>query len=168
MPHTFPVPDAYRDQDLSPARQAWITRLPATAVPGAALGSGRGRQPMFGFLGIVWPVRDAGGRRLVLKVHSPHLGGDGERVALEAARGPALVELVRADPTANALLLERLDPKEPSKTSTRPAGSSATWSRTSPRTTPQPECGRWRTSSTASATRSWPGGRPPRAPFRAR
>ena len=68
---------------------------------------------MFGFLGIVWPVRDTGDRRLVLKVHSPAPRHRRRaRVALEAARGPALVELVRADPTANALLLERLDPKQ--------------------------------------------------------
>ena len=66
--------------------------------------------PGYGFLSVVWPVRDRTGRALMLKIHDDSAGTDGERIALATARGPALVELVNADPTANALLLERLDP----------------------------------------------------------
>lgn len=64
---------------------------------------------MSGFLGVVWPVRDGAGRPLVLKIHSGYWGADGEGLALDVARGPALVELVQYEPAANALLLERLD-----------------------------------------------------------
>ena len=110
MPSSFPVPDAYREIDLSPTRLAWIDTLSARARDLARRWSlvpdGESR---YGLLSVVWPMRMSQGRALVLKIHADVLGPEGERLALAAARGPWLVELVDADPEARALLLERLD-----------------------------------------------------------
>ncbi len=65
---------------------------------------------MAGFLSLVWPVRDGHGRAMVLKLYGPQVGAAGEPAFLRAAAGPAVVELVRADLAAGALLLDRLDP----------------------------------------------------------
>ena len=111
MTERFPVPREYRERDRSPQRDAWCDRLPGRAeLVAERWGLTPDGVPGYGFLSVVWPVRDRTGRTLVLKIHDDTAGTDGERIALEAARGPALVELVNADPTANALLLERLDP----------------------------------------------------------
>ena len=110
MADRFPVPQGYRDRERSPERDAWCDGLPSRAEDLA----GRWRlspdgPPWYGFLSVVWPVSDVGGRRLVLKIHDFTAGTDGERLALAAADGGGLVELVEADPTMNALLLQRLD-----------------------------------------------------------
>lgn len=107
----FPVPEAYREQGRLPERDTWCDRLPAKAE---ALAEKWDLTPdgasMYGFLSVVWPVRNAVGRPLALKIHDYTAGTDGERLALDAARGDGLVELVKSDPTMNALLLQRLDP----------------------------------------------------------
>ncbi|MEP6649587.1 MAG: aminoglycoside phosphotransferase family protein [Lapillicoccus sp.] len=110
MADFFPVPDGYRDQERSPQRLAWCDWLPRLAATLAdRWGLTPDGEPMYGFLSFVWPVRDRAARPLMLKVHDFSAGADGERLALEAARRPALVELVASDPGQNALLLERLD-----------------------------------------------------------
>ena len=111
MTERFTVPQAYRDRDRSPERDAWCDGLPGRARQLAdRWGLTPDGTPGYGFLSVVWPVRNRTGRALVLKIHDVTAGTDGERLALEAARGPALVELVESEPTLNALLLQRLDP----------------------------------------------------------
>ncbi len=110
MPARFPVPDACRDDERWPQRQPWCDRLPGIAEAMAQ----RWRltpdgSPMFGFLSVVWPVRGDTGRPMVLKIHDHSPGTDGERLALEAAQGDGLVQLLASEPTMNALLLQRLD-----------------------------------------------------------
>lgn len=63
----------------------------------------------FGECAIALPVR-AGEREAVLKVTWPHAEARHEHLALRAWRGTGAVQLLAADPSRWALLLERLDP----------------------------------------------------------
>lgn len=61
-----------------------------------------------GFCALVVPVRTAGGRPAVLKVGFPHDESEHEHLALQHWHGRGAVELLRADPHREAMLLERL------------------------------------------------------------
>lgn len=65
--------------------------------------------PMHGNTALVVPVR-TGTRRAVLKVAWPHDEGRHEILALQHWHGHGAVQLIRADPRRNAMLLERLHP----------------------------------------------------------
>lgn len=67
--------------------------------------------PMHGHTALVVPVR-VKGRPLVLKVAWPHEGCQHEILALQTWHGGGAVQLVRADPRRNAMLLERLRPDD--------------------------------------------------------
>lgn len=107
----WPVPQGFRDRADTPERARWLEGLPGVAAELAGRwGLTRDGAPMSGFLSTVWPVRDAAGRRLVLKVGWREPGTDGEVAALRAAPHGAMVELVADDADLGALLLQRLDP----------------------------------------------------------
>ena len=61
-----------------------------------------------GFCALVVPVRTAAGRPAVLKVGFPHDEAEHEHLALQHWHGRGAVELLRADPHREAMLLERL------------------------------------------------------------
>jgi streptomycin 6-kinase len=58
----------------------------------------------------VAPVRRADGQHAVLKIGVPHFEAQGEIEALEYLDGDPTVYLLEAEPSANAMLLERCDP----------------------------------------------------------
>jgi streptomycin 6-kinase len=66
-------------------------------------------EPMYGFTALVVPVR-LGRREAVLKVAWPHEEGQHEILGLQHWHGNGAVQLIRADPRRNALLLEPLHP----------------------------------------------------------
>lgn len=67
--------------------------------------------PVHGHTALVVPVTTAG-ERLVLKVVMPHEEARHEALALQHWHGRGAVRLVRADPRRDALLLERLHPRD--------------------------------------------------------
>jgi streptomycin 6-kinase len=64
--------------------------------------------PVHGFCALVLPVRTTSGRPAVLKVSWPHEEAEHEHLVLQALHGNGMVELYRADPRRQAMLLERL------------------------------------------------------------
>ena len=68
--------------------------------------------PVHGYVALVVPVRTTSGRPAVLKVGWPHPEAEHEHLALKRWAGAGAVELLRADPKRDALLLERLHPDD--------------------------------------------------------
>ena len=68
-------------------------------------------EPMHGWTSLVVPVR-AEGRAAVLKVAWPHEECQHEILALQHWHGAGAVQLLRADPRRNAMLLERLSTQD--------------------------------------------------------
>lgn len=91
---------------------SWVDQLPALAravqdewqlsTDGAAL---------HGYCSLVLPVRTASGRPVMLKLGFPDEESAQEHLALQHWHGRGAVELLRADPHRQALLLERLHPE---------------------------------------------------------
>jgi streptomycin 6-kinase len=67
---------------------------------------------MHGNCSVVVPVLEAGGSLAVLKIAFPDDESEHEHVALTRWAGDGAVRLLRADPGARAMLLERLHPRE--------------------------------------------------------
>ncbi len=115
---SWTIPDGLRTRAQGdPAKVAWLDSVAGTSgVAGIAerVSAAWDLKPdgdvMAGFLSLVRPVRDRAGRALVLKLYGPVPGVAGEPDFLRTVAGPGVVELVRDDPGAGALLLERLDP----------------------------------------------------------
>lgn len=63
---------------------------------------------MHGFCALVAPVRTTGGRPAVLKIGFPDDESEHEHLALQRWHGHGAVQLLRADPHRQAMLLERL------------------------------------------------------------
>jgi streptomycin 6-kinase len=63
---------------------------------------------MHGYVGLVVPVRTAGGRPAALKVSFPDEESEHEHLALQRWGGRGAVRMLRADPHRRAMLLERL------------------------------------------------------------
>jgi streptomycin 6-kinase len=88
---------------------AWLDRLPRLV---AELLSEWELTPdgdsLHGVTALVVPVRTVSGRPAVLKVGFPHDEGRHEHLALQAWHGRGTVQLLRADPSRWAMLLERL------------------------------------------------------------
>ncbi|MEZ5151222.1 aminoglycoside phosphotransferase family protein [Rhodococcus zopfii] len=61
-----------------------------------------------GHRSLILPVREASGRRTVLKIGFPDDESEHEHLALQHWHGDGAAQLVRADPARRALLLERL------------------------------------------------------------
>lgn len=68
--------------------------------------------PMHGFCALVLPVRTGAGRPAVLKLGLPDDESATEHLALRRWAGRGAVELLRADPGRQAMLLERLHPED--------------------------------------------------------
>jgi streptomycin 6-kinase len=110
----FPVPDGYLTQltarDLA-ERADFLPALPGMAQRFASLWSLRpDGHPVYGYCGVVWPVRRADGTPAMLKISWPHAEAQDEAAALAAWAGNGTVQLFEHDDAAYALLLERLDP----------------------------------------------------------
>jgi len=59
MTERFPVPREYRERDRSPRRDTWCDRLPGRAeLVAERRGLTPDGVPGYGFLSVVWPVRD--------------------------------------------------------------------------------------------------------------
>lgn len=107
----WPVPQGFRDRADTATRARWVERLPDLATGLADRWALRpDGAPMSGFLSTVWPVRDAAGRAMVLKVGWREPGTHAEAAALRAAPRGTMVPLVADDAELGALLLQRLDP----------------------------------------------------------
>ena len=107
------VPPVFLESVHDPDRRQWVTAAPARA---AALADRwqltPDGAPMSGYLAVVWPVRDATGRLLALKLSTHDRASDGEIPALLAAADTGVVvEVVESEPAQAAVLLERLDPQ---------------------------------------------------------
>ena len=95
--------------DRGPDWAAWVDALPRLtadvleewqlSVDGAL---------MHGFCALVVPVRTAGKRPAVLKIGFPDDESEHEHLALQHWHGNGAVQLIRADPRRQAMLLERL------------------------------------------------------------
>jgi streptomycin 6-kinase len=110
----FAIPEDYAagftPRDLA-LREPWLTGLPALAGSVAARWSlTPDGPPMYGFIGVVWPVRTADGTPAMLKVSWPIDEAVDEGVALALWAGDGAVRLLDHDRENYALLLERLDP----------------------------------------------------------
>lgn len=110
----FTVPDEYVAQfgagELA-ERGDWLATLPATAARYARRWSLREDGPaLYGYVGVVWPVRRADGTPAMLKVSWPHDEATDEAVALATWAGGGTVGLLDHDVDDYVLLLERLDP----------------------------------------------------------
>lgn len=105
------MPDALVGRMSStPETSAWLDRLPALAEQLAGRWGLRPDGPAWsGFLSAVWPVQDATGALLVLKVVYPDPKTHAEAAALRAWSGLGTVRCLSEDRARNALLLERLD-----------------------------------------------------------
>ncbi len=107
----WPVPRPFVDRLAEPAQRAWALGLGGTAEQvGDAWGLVPDGPAMWGYMSVVWPVRDADGRRCVLKVGEQTGGTDAEALALAAWDGDGAVRLLRHDPGNGARLLDELDP----------------------------------------------------------
>jgi len=109
----FDLPPAFlAAASRSPEWAAWVDGVPRTVrdlldewelvVDG---------EPMHGWTSLVVPVR-ADGRAAVLKVAWPHEECQHEILALQHWHGRGAVQLLRADPRRNAMLLERLSTRD--------------------------------------------------------
>lgn len=111
-PERWPVPPTFRENNIgAPDRLAWADRAPALVAEAAARWHVEpDGPPMTGWMGVVWPVREASGRAAVLKLGSFPEFNANEAVALTAWRDShASVELLAGDRDTGALLLRRLD-----------------------------------------------------------
>src|SRR5436190_530840 len=91
---------------------AWVDRLPG--VVDALLDEWQLTTDgwmMHGFCALVVPVRTSSGRPAVVKVAFPDEESEHEHLALQHWHGHGAVELLRADPHREAMLLERLHPE---------------------------------------------------------
>lgn len=108
------LPPGLRDQTwLGEEWRRWLDDLPRLAAQ--VVGEWQLRPdgaPMHGFCSLVLPVRTAAGRPAVLKLGLPDEGTAQEHLALRHWDGRGAVELLRADPGRQALLLERLHPED--------------------------------------------------------
>lgn len=109
---TFDVPRAYLDQfderELA-ERADWLATVPATARRYARQWELRpDGAPLYGWVGVVWPVVRADGTPAMLKLSWPHPEAEGEAAALIAWDGQGTVRVYEHD--GYVLLLERLDP----------------------------------------------------------
>jgi streptomycin 6-kinase len=112
----FPIPDGYLTQltarDLA-ERTDFLAALPGMAQRFAREWSLRpDGGPVFGYCGVVWPVRRADDTPAMLKISWPHAEAQDEAAALAAWAGNGTVALLEHDDDAYALLLERLDPDQ--------------------------------------------------------
>ncbi|KAA1398305.1 aminoglycoside resistance protein [Aeromicrobium ginsengisoli] len=109
----FDLPPAFlAAASRSPEWAAWVDGVPRTVrdlldewdlvVDG---------EPMHGWTSLVVPVR-ADGRTAVLKVAWPYEECQHEILALQHWHGRGAVLMLRADPRRNAMLLERLSPRD--------------------------------------------------------
>lgn len=110
----FTVPDEYVAQfgaEELAERGDWLAALPGTAARYARRWSLReDGVPLYGYVGVVWPVRRADGTPAMLKVSWPHDEATDEAVALATWAGDGTVRLLDHDVDDYVLLLERLDP----------------------------------------------------------
>lgn len=107
------VPDAFAAGVVQHTRErgtAWLAELPTLARELMARWdlTPEGDSVLHGFLGVVVPVR-RGADRYALKIGQPSEEVDNQVASLAVWRGRGMVQLVEADPSAGALLLERLD-----------------------------------------------------------
>ena len=117
------VPDPFRRQfqavahdPEAPSAAEWVSRLPR--LLDALLGDWDLRPDgatRWGWRALVVPVVSPAGPA-ALKVGWPHPGARHEHLALRHWAGGGTVRLLRADPTRDALLLERLDPERDLRT----------------------------------------------------
>ena len=95
-----------------PAWAHWVDGLPAAQRGVLEEWSlQRDGAPQHGHCSLVQPVRTASGRPAVLKLGFPHDESAHEHLALQHWHGTGAVQLLRADPRRDALLLERLHPE---------------------------------------------------------
>jgi streptomycin 6-kinase len=95
----------------TPARQAWLDRLPAMLKALTARWSLRSGVP-FGHVSCSWvaTVIRADGTSAVLKLGMPHMEGAHEIEGLRFWNGNPTVQLLEADDDLGAMLLERCEP----------------------------------------------------------
>lgn len=110
----FTVPDGFIAQfgARSLAERAdWLAMLPAMARGYAHRWSlAPDGDALFGYVGVVWPVRRADGTPAMLKLSWPDDESRDEALALATWAGDGAVRLLEHDSDDHALLLERLDP----------------------------------------------------------
>lgn len=117
MESAWPIPHAYHDIVADePGSEQWFAGLRRTAAECAERwGLTQDGPATHGWTSMVWPARDHGGRRLVLKVSPPLPHASDEAAALSAfaatgsTAGPHMIMPVDADPDRRAVLLPRLD-----------------------------------------------------------
>jgi streptomycin 6-kinase len=112
----FDIPAGLLEQrELGPEWARWLDALPRTIVDVLdewELTLDLDGEPPHGFCSVVMPVRTASGRPAALKVGIPDEESEHEGYLLQAWQGRGTVRLLRADPHARALLLERLHPED--------------------------------------------------------
>lgn len=113
----YTLPDSLRRRvagGLGTEGIAWLQGLPQ-ALEEQALAWDLRLQPPFPGLSYnyVCPARSTNGRNVVLKLSAPWPDRDFEPAALTHFEGAGSVRLLRHDPAAGALLLERVDPGTP-------------------------------------------------------
>jgi streptomycin 6-kinase len=108
------IPEKLADScGRTPARQAWLDRLPDTLQDLARRWSLTIGPPVDGEeVSAAWvaPVARADGTPAMLKLGMPHMEGDHEIDALRFWDGDPTVRLLDADREPNAMLLERCEP----------------------------------------------------------
>jgi streptomycin 6-kinase len=121
----FTVPEGFTAQFDPRSRAEWLAELPALAQRYATRWSlTPDGDALFGYVGVVWPVRRADGTPAMLKLSWPDDESRDEGLALATWAGDGAVQLLEHDDYA--LLMERLDPHclddEPVDTAVRVAG----------------------------------------------
>ncbi|NHN57210.1 hypothetical protein G9U51_15670 [Calidifontibacter sp. DB0510] len=110
MPWPLPLTSHAWDPDRPGHREGQQSAARLAPELADAWGLRRDGDAIAGQLGVVWPVRDAAGRALVLKIGDPpQIAAEALALSVWRPRGTA-VELVASDATRGAMLLERLDP----------------------------------------------------------
>jgi streptomycin 6-kinase len=114
LPFEIPA-DLLEQRELGPEWGRWLDRLPRTInalLEDWELSLDPVDEPPYGFCSVVLPVRTAAGEPTALKVGIPDEESEHEAYLLQAWQGNGTVRLLRADPHARALLLERLHPED--------------------------------------------------------
>ena len=97
------------------AGREWLARFPALLREVCARWDVVSLEPAFEYVGYAWvaPVRLGSGEPAVLKLAPPGAESVAECAALRLYDGDGAVRVLEADPSAVALLLERLEPGTP-------------------------------------------------------
>ena len=114
LPFDLPA-ELLEQRELGPEWGRWLDRLPRTInglLADWELALEPVDRPPYGFCSVVLPVRTASGQPAALKVGIPDEESEHEAYLLQAWQGNGTVRLLRADPHARALLLERLHPED--------------------------------------------------------